>query len=59
VVGGTSLFGGRGSIVGTFVGAMLIGVLRNGLNLLDVSSYLQMIFVGAVIILAVALDRFR
>ncbi|HLB00209.1 MAG TPA: ribose ABC transporter permease [Bacteroidota bacterium] len=59
VVGGTSLFGGRGSIVGTFVGAMLIGVLRNGLNLLDVSSYLQMIFVGAVILLAVALDRFR
>jgi ribose/xylose/arabinose/galactoside ABC-type transport system permease subunit len=59
VVGGTSLFGGRGSIVGTFVGAMLIGVLRNGLNLLNVSSYLQMIFVGAVIILAVALDRFR
>ncbi len=38
---------------------MLIGVLRNGLNLLDVSSYLQMIFVGAVILLAVALDRFR
>jgi len=59
VVGGTSLFGGRGSIVGTFVGAMLIGVLRNGLNLLDVSSYLQMIFVGAVILFAVALDRFR
>jgi ribose transport system permease protein len=59
VVGGTSLVGGRGSIVGTFVGAMLIGVLRNGLNLLNVSSYLQMIFVGAVILLAVALDRFR
>jgi ribose transport system permease protein len=59
VVGGTSLMGGRGSIVGTFVGAMLIGVLRNGLNLLNVSSYLQMIFVGAVILLAVALDRFR
>lgn len=59
VVGGTSLVGGRGSIVGTFVGAMLIGVLRNGLNLLNVSSYLQMIFVGAVILLAVALDRWR
>ncbi len=39
VVGGTSLFGGRGSVVGTFFGAMLIGVLRNGLNLLDVGSY--------------------
>ncbi len=59
VVGGTSLFGGRGSIVGTFVGAMLIGVLRNGLNLLNVSSYLQMILVGTVILLAVALDRWR
>jgi ribose transport system permease protein len=59
VVGGTSLFGGRGSIVGTFVGAMLIGVLRNGLNLLNVSSYLQMICVGVVILMAVALDRFR
>ena len=57
VVGGTSLFGGRGTIVGTFVGAMLIGVLRNGLNLMNVSSYLQMIVVGFVILLAVLIDQ--
>lgn len=59
VVGGTSLFGGRGSIIGTFVGAMLIGVLRNGLNLMNVSSYLQMILLGVVILLAVLMDRLR
>jgi ribose transport system permease protein len=59
VVGGTSLFGGRGSIVGTFFGAMLIGVLRNGLNLLNVGSYVQMVVLGAVILLAVMLDQMR
>ncbi|HUN66673.1 MAG TPA: ribose ABC transporter permease [Bacteroidota bacterium] len=59
VVGGTSLFGGRGSIVGTFLGAMLIGILRNGLNLLNVSSYLQMIVLGVVILLAVMLDQIK
>ncbi|MEK6570924.1 MAG: ribose ABC transporter permease, partial [Bacteroidota bacterium] len=41
VIGGTSLFGGRGTIIGTFIGAMLIGVLRNGLNLMNVGSYVQ------------------
>jgi len=59
VVGGTSLFGGRGSIVGTFLGAMLIGVLRNGLNLLNVGSYVQMVVLGMVILLAVLLDQLR
>jgi len=59
VVGGTSLFGGRGSIVGTFLGAMLIGVLRNGLNLLNVGSYVQMVVLGVVILLAVLLDQIR
>jgi ribose/xylose/arabinose/galactoside ABC-type transport system permease subunit len=59
VVGGTSLFGGRGSIVGTFLGAMLIGVLRNGLNLLNVNSYVQQVVVGVVILLAVLLDQMR
>jgi ribose transport system permease protein len=59
VVGGTSLFGGRGSVIGTFIGAMLIGVLRNGLNLLNVSSYVQMILLGVVILSAVLLDRLR
>jgi ribose transport system permease protein len=59
VVGGTSLFGGRGTIVGTFLGAMLIGVLRNGLNLLNVGSYVQMVVLGVVILLAVLLDQMR
>lgn len=59
VVGGTSLFGGRGSIIGTFIGAMLIGVLRNGLNLLNVGSYVQMVVLGAVILLAVMIDQLR
>jgi ribose/xylose/arabinose/galactoside ABC-type transport system permease subunit len=59
VVGGTSLFGGRGSIVGTFIGAMLIGVLRNGLNLLNVGSYVQMVVLGVVILLAVMMDQVR
>ena len=59
VVGGTSLFGGRGSIIGTFIGAMLIGVLRNGLNLLNVGSYVQMVVLGVVILLAVLLDQIR
>jgi ribose transport system permease protein len=59
VVGGTSLFGGRGTIIGTFIGAMLIAVLKNGLNLLNVGSYIQQIVVGVVILLAVLLDQLR
>ena len=59
VVGGTSLFGGTGSVAATFIGAMLIGVLRNGLNLLNISSYVQMVVVGVVILLAVLLDQIR
>ena len=57
VVGGTSLSGGRGTIVGTLIGTLLIGVLRNGLNLLNVGSYVQQILVGLVIVGAVLLDR--
>ncbi len=59
VVGGGSLSGGRGSIVGTFLGAMLIAILRNGLNLLNVNSYIQQVVVGVVILLAVLLDQVR
>jgi ribose/xylose/arabinose/galactoside ABC-type transport system permease subunit len=59
VVGGTSLMGGRGSIVGTFFGALLIGVLYNVMNLLHVESYTQLIVLGVVILLAVVLDELR
>ncbi len=59
VVGGTSLTGGRGSVIGTFFGALLIGVLYNAMNLLNVDSYLQKVLLGAVILLAVVLDELR
>jgi len=59
VVGGTSLMGGRGSIGGTFVGALLIGVLYNIMNLLNVQSYAQEVVLGAVILIAVLLDQLR
>jgi ribose transport system permease protein len=56
VIGGTSLMGGEGTLQGTLVGALIMGVLRNGLNLLGVSSFLQQIVIGAVIIGAVLVD---
>jgi len=56
VIGGTSLMGGEGTIVGTLIGAFIMGVLRNGLNLLGVSSYIQQIVIGSVIIIAVLVD---
>ena len=59
VVGGTSLTGGRGSVVGTFAGALLIGVLNNVMNLLNIESYTQEIVLGAVILLAVIVDQLR
>lgn len=57
VLGGTSLMGGRGRITGTLIGALIIGVLNNALNIMDISSYYQMIAKGGVILLAVVLDR--
>jgi len=56
VIGGTSLSGGEGSLGGTIIGALTMGVLRNGLNLLGVSSFLQQLVIGAVIIAAVLID---
>ncbi len=57
VIGGTSLSGGRGSILGTVLGCLIIGVLNNGLFLLDVSPYWQLVIKGLVIIAAVAVDK--
>ncbi|WP_410429682.1 ribose ABC transporter permease RbsC [Metabacillus litoralis] len=57
VLGGTSLSGGKGRIFGTLIGALIIGTLNNGLNLLGVSSFYQMVVKGIVILIAVLLDR--
>lgn len=57
ILGGTNLFGGRATIVGTLIGALIMGVLQNGLNLLAVSSFYQQMAIGAVLVLAVWLDR--
>ena len=57
VLGGTSLTGGKGRIVGTLIGVLIIGVLNNGLNLLGVSSFYQQVVKGVVIIIAVLIDR--
>ena len=59
VIGGTSLMGGRGSVWGTLIGALLIGVINNGMNLLGISAYFQLVVKGLIIIGAVLLDRLR
>lgn len=59
VIGGTSLSGGTGGIGGTIIGVLIIGVLRNGLNLLSVSPFMQQVIIGAVIVLAVIAETFR
>jgi ribose transport system permease protein len=59
VIGGASLSGGTGSIFGTLMGVLMIGVLRNGLNLVGTSPFVQQIVIGAVIVLAVMLDASR
>ena len=58
VIGGTSLFGGTGSVFGTVIGSILIGTLINGLVLMNVSTYIQQIIIGVIIVLAVAFDQF-
>src|SRR6185436_16047832 len=57
VIGGTSLSGGRGSILGTVQGAIIIGVLNNGLVLLNVSPFWQQVVKGIVILIAVIIDK--
>ncbi|KAA8764490.1 ABC transporter permease [Burkholderia pseudomallei] len=59
VMGGTSIAGGRGSIVGTLVGALLLGVLNNGLNMIGVNPYVQNVIKGAIILLAIYIGRER
>jgi len=59
VIGGTSLMGGRGSVWGTLVGALLIAIINNGMNLLGISPYFQQLVKGLIIIGAVLIDRFR
>src|SRR5215207_9897035 len=59
VIGGGSLSGGQGSVVGTLIGSLIMGVLSNGANLLGISSYTQQIVIGAVIVLAVTFDEFQ
>ncbi len=59
VIGGGSLNGGEGSVVGTLIGAFIMGLLSNGADLLNISNYWQQAIIGAVIILAVTLDEFR
>ncbi len=57
VIGGASLSGGRGTVIGTIIGTLLISFLRNGLTLLGISPHIQFVVIGAIIIAAVALDQ--
>lgn len=59
VIGGTSLAGGRGSLVGTLFGALIIGTINNGMDLMGVSSYYQQLLKGAIIVVAVIADQIR
>ena len=59
IIGGASFTGGKGTIWGTLIGALLMAVIRNGLNLLNVSSNLQKLVIGVVILLAVLADSIR
>ncbi len=59
IIGGASFFGGRGTIMGTLAGVLIMGLLRNGLNINNVSAFWQMVLIGVVIILAVYIDVVR
>ena len=58
VIGGTSMFGGEGAVTGTLIGALIIGVINNGLNLLNVSSYYQQVVKGVIVVGAVLMDNY-
>jgi ribose/xylose/arabinose/galactoside ABC-type transport system permease subunit len=59
VVGGTSLRGGYGTMFGTLIGALIIAVIENGMNLMQLDSYAQKVVFGGIILLAVLIDRLR
>jgi ribose transport system permease protein len=59
IIGGASFFGGRGTVLGVFAGVFIMGLLRNGLNLMNVSVFWQQVLIGFVIILAVYIDVLR
>jgi ribose transport system permease protein len=59
VIGGTSMMGGKGSLVGTFLGACIIGVLNNGLLLLGMGDFARQIVTGLIIVAAVVIDTYR
>ena len=59
VIGGASLSGGRGTIVGTLLGALILSVLRNGFSILNISSYVQQIAIGSIIVAAVVVDKIK
>jgi ribose/xylose/arabinose/galactoside ABC-type transport system permease subunit len=59
VIGGTSFFGGRGGMAGTLIGALFLGVLRNGANLIGISPFYQQIIIGTLVVTAVVIDRLR
>ena len=59
VIGGTSTSGGKGRLWGTFLGALIMGIIANGMNLLNISTNWQLIMQGTIIIVAVGLDRLK
>ena len=59
IIGGTALTGGRGSVIGTLVGVLLLGVIQNGLTLLNISSFWQPVVVGLILLIAIVLDEVR
>jgi ribose transport system permease protein len=59
IIGGASFFGGRGTVINVIVGALIIGVIQNGLNLLNVNVYYQLVATGVIVVIAVELDVLR